>query len=123
MIKVLVLIPLLVSVILAADTGGFNIRSLLPVATGAGGIALTLLGLLPIILRLQRAVREAAEETQKFVEKYRGRINQDDIKRDLRKLFQRYDVVTEIAADVAKRFRMRQTERWLRDLIGRKIVI
>jgi hypothetical protein len=123
MFKFLLMIPLLSSVILAADRTGFSIGNLLPVLTGAGGIAVTLFGLLPLVLRMQRTVSEAAQETQSFIQRYRGKVSQNELKQDLEKLFQRYDAVTEAAADIARRIRMKRAERWLRGLITGKMAL
>jgi hypothetical protein len=116
-----VLLMFLLCPILYADnkSGGILSRGLLPAITGIGGGLLAVIGMLPLMMRMQKAIRDAAQTTKEFAEAYRGKIETTELRRDIRNLFQKYDEVTEVAADIAKRLQMRRMSKWLHDLIPR----
>lgn len=105
-----------VSLTLAGEGGGFIGRAL-PVVSGIGGLILGLLAAVPSIRTLQREIADAEAFTVKFVQKWKHRLKDDELKRDLRRLLARYDAVSERAADVAERFRMKRIARVLRSMI------
>jgi hypothetical protein len=113
-----VFILLLSSVaVLARDRTGISFNNILPILTGAGGVLATLLGIMPLILRMRETLKDAAQYSETFAKKYKNEISQDELKQDLRQLFRRYDAVTEAGADILARVQMRRAARWLRALI------
>jgi hypothetical protein len=71
----------------------------------------------PLIVKLRVSVRKAAAESHAFVVKWKHRLDGGELKDDLRRLFVRYDNVTENAADIIARLGMRRSAKWLRRLI------
>lgn len=108
---------LLFTTVSLADGGGGFWGGALPVVSGIGGIVLGLLAALPSIRALQRDISDAEALTAKFIQKWRNRIPNKELEGDLKRLFRRYDVLTESAADVAERFRMKRMARILRGII------